>query len=618
MSLPLGGAGRTAGERAGRASRPPFDRRLLRQTRAARPALVGAVAVGTAMTGAILVQLVALATVIGRAFASPATVSARTLTAPLLLLAGAIVARALLALAGEVVAERGATAVRSELRSRLLRRIVETVPGSGDPTGSAAGSGGAAPAQGELVVLATRGIDALDQYFSGYLPQLVVGTLAPVLLLCFLLFADRWSALILAAALAVVPVFMVLLGQEAAERMRRQWAALQRLGGHFADVVGGITTLKLFDRVDHQLQAIAATTDRLRRAALDTLRYAFLSSFVFELLASVATALVAIVLGLRLLSGAVHLGTALGVLLVASEVFLPLRKASARFHAAADGIGASDAVLAVLGDRPAGGECEEAACCTPEWFDSPGAATRLAPGTLVELRATVLRRPESGFVLGPLDLRISAGERLAVVGPTGCGKSTLLLALLGYLVPASGELVLGESAGSASVDGAALRAWRRRVSWLPQAPAIVSGSVLDNVTLTTGPRGGDALEALHRAGAGDLVTSLGGPRALLREGGSGLSSGERQRLALARVLCRRADLYLLDEPTAHLDRRLEESVVSGIFETAGSAAVVLVTHSSSVAALCDRVLDLAAPRVGAPEGRVPAWAPEPAGVTGRG
>jgi ABC-type transport system involved in cytochrome bd biosynthesis fused ATPase/permease subunit len=228
---------------------------------------------------------------------------------------------------------------------------------------------------------------------------------------------------------------------------------------------------------------------------------------------------------------------------------------------------------------------------------------------LVELRAVVLRRPRSDFALGPLTLSLQRGERLAVVGPTGCGKSTLLIALLGYLRPSGGMLALG---GEWS-ETADLATWRQQLSWMPQAPAIVTGSVLANVTLTSedGPTeagfaaiglsgiglagigfADKAASALRHAGAEELVASLGGLDATLREGGSGLSSGERQRIGLARALCRRADLYLLDEPTAHLDARIEQHVVTGIFDATASSALVVVTHSPAVAARCDRVLDL--------------------------
>ena len=584
LSLPVSSGARS--DRQARAARPPFDRRLLSEARAARPAVLGAVAVGVAMTVTILVQAVALATVVGRAFTSPSRATPGRLLTPVVVFAAAVAARALLALVGEIVAEKGATAVRREMRGRLLGRLVGRGP-------AAASSERPGEESGALLLLATRGVDSLHQYFAAYLPQLVVGVIAPVIFLGWMLGVDHWSALILAAALAIVPVFMILLGQEAAERMRRQWSELERLGGHFADVVHGLTTLKLFDRVAHQLKAIAATTDRLRVATLETLRFAFLSSFVFELLASLATALVAIVLGLRLLSGQVHLSMALAVLLVAPEVFLPLRKASARFHAAADGIGASDRLLAVLGD-PDGARPQEPPVAAPGAGTAPcrragsgGAAG--SPSPLVACRSALWSRGRSGFSLGPLDLGMGAGERLAVIGPTGCGKTTLLLALLGYLPPSSGELLLGDDA-----DGTAgLEAWRRRVSWLPQAPAIVTGSVLANVTLTA-PEAGrrEAAAALGRARADDLVASLGGIDTVLDEGGRRLSSGERQRIALARALCRRAELYLLDEPTAHLDAAIEQEVVAGILEGAGAAALVIVTHSPSVAAACDRVLDL--------------------------
>lgn len=614
MSLPVSSGARS--DRPRRAARPPFDRRLLREARAARPAVLGAVAVGVAITVTILLQAVALATVVGRAFTSPGRATPGHLLTPVVVFAVAVAARALLALVGEIVAETGATAVRSEMRGRLLGRLVGRGP---------AAASGERPEEesGALLLLATRGVDSLHQYFAAYLPQLVVGVIAPLVFLAWMLGADRWSALILAGALAVVPVFMILLGQEAAERMRRQWSELERLGGHFADVVRGLTTLKLFDRVANQLKAIAATTDRLRVATLETLRFAFLSSFVFELLASLATALVAIVLGLRLLSGQVHLAVALAVLLVAPEVFLPLRKASARFHAAADGIGASDRLLAVLSDRdgavgspglpaaaptagpapagmapagmaPAGRAPASRAPASraPVTSGSRGGAAGSA-GPLVACRSGLWSRERSGFSLGPLDLRLQPGERLAVVGPTGCGKTTLLLALLGYLPPSSGELVLGEEP-YVTANG---EAWRRRVSWLPQAPAIVTGSVLANVTLTAPEASrGEAAAALGRARAGDLVTCLGGIDTVLPEGGRRLSSGERQRIALARALCRRAELYLLDEPTAHLDAAIEQEVLAGVLEGAGGATVVIVTHSPSAVAACDRVLDLGSRR----------------------
>jgi ATP-binding cassette subfamily C protein CydCD len=585
----------------GSSIRPPFDRRLLREARAARPAIAGAVVVGTAMTVAVLVQAIALATVIGRIFAASTRHAPAHLATPVVVLVVAVGARALLAMVGEIVSELGATSVRSEIRGRLLSRVV-----SGGPAPSASKRDSAS--SGELIVLATRGVEALEQYFSGYLPQLVVAVVAPVVILAWMLGVDRWSALILVGTLTVVPVFMVLLGQEAAARMRRQWSELERLGGHFADVMHGLTTLKLFDRLAHQVQAIEATTDRLRRATLHTLRYAFLSSFVFELLASLATALVAIVLGLRLLSGQVHLTTALAVLFMAPEVFLPLRKASARFHAAADGIGASDALLAVLRDDEPASPPEPASRLLlpsrPFPLRQPCGVTRPAiqladdrrrPAgagpcmPLVELRSAVFSRQESSFVLGPLGACIHRGERWALLGPTGSGKSTLLLALLGYLMPDSGQLLLG----GAPVSSSDLAAWRRRVSWMPQAPAIISASVLANVTMTSLTADAAAASvALDHSGARALVASLGGLQVPLREAGHGLSSGERQRIALARALCRRAELYLLDEPTAHLDRRYEAEVTDGIFAATSTAALVVVTHSTSLADRCDAVIDL--------------------------
>lgn len=544
--------------------------------RAARPALAVAVALGAVGSAAVLAQAVALAAVVGRVFADPRRHSAATVAGLLAVIGAAVAVRALVGLASEVATEHGATSVRHELRTRLLGGLVDSGP-----------ERLAGERSGELVTTATRGIDALELYFSGYLPQLALAAIAPVLFLVWMVTADWLSAAIVAATLVVVPVFMVLLGQEAAARMRRQWAELSRLTGHFADVVRGIRTLKAFDRVDHQLATIAATTDRLRRATMSTLRYAFLSSFVFELLASVATALVALVLGLRLLAGALPLQVALAVLLVVPEVFLPLRAASAKFHAAADGVGASDRLLELLAP-PAGRRATQGTVALAG--RTPGAGE-----PLVELRHATVQRPRSDFRLGPVDLAVRPGETVAVVGPTGCGKSTLLALLLGELEPSGGEVCW-------SVDdpAAGLAAWRARCSWLPARPGIVTGTVAENVALTSPGADRDRVAwAIEQAGAGPVVAELpAGAETVLGEQGLTLSSGERQRIGLARALCRPADCYLLDEPTAHLDARTEHEVLDRLFAAVAGSALVVVTHSPAVAARCERVLDLSSPAGG--------------------
>lgn len=584
-----------------RPRRGPIDTRLLSATRSARRALAGSVLVGLAMTGALLAQLVAIATIIGRVFAERHGAIGDGIGAPLAVLAAAVAARVALGALGEVVAAHGGTAMRTELRKGLLRHVVDASPT-------------ARPSElsGEQLVVATRGVDAVEQYVASYLPQLVLAACAPVMLLVWMLSADRLSVAIILVALCVGPVFMTLLGMEAASRMRTQWAELSRLSGHFSEVVRGLLTLKLFDRIENQLRTIAETTERLRKATMAALRVAFLSALAFELLASVATAFVAMVLGLRLLSGSVGLATALAVLFVTPEVFLPLRKASARFHSAADGVGSSDRVLDLLeaGGGASTGDDASLGARRAEGLEGrarldgavPAGAepSRLVPGRrLAEVRDAIFEHPASGFVVGPLDLTIAPGERIAILGETGSGKSTLLAALLGYLPPSSGQLVLGEP-GLAPAD------WRASVSWMPQSAGLVHGSVLENVTLTSPGSGrADAWAALERTGSADLVRSLpDGIDTVVGDGGIPVSSGERQRLCLARAWCRPAELYLLDEPTSHLDRAAEESVLDGLFGAAASLrpgasgsraprpAAVVVTHSAAVAARCDRTLEL--------------------------
>jgi thiol reductant ABC exporter CydD subunit len=548
-----------------------LDPRLLRYARATRTFLFVSVALGSLGALLIVAQAWLLADVVARAF-----IDGRSLTqlrTPLIVLLAVVVVRALLAWAAELAASRSSARAKSQLRTALLERIPALCTDSSREQST-----------GELTILATRGIDALDGYFSLYLPQLLLAVIVPVVVIVAVLFGDWISAAIIAFTIPLIPVFMALVGATTRERMDRQFQTLERLAGHFLDVVAGLPTLKVFGRARAQAEAIGEITERYRTAAMSTLRVTFLSSLILELVATIAVALVAVAIGLRLMDGHLDLRTALFALVLAPEAYLPLRRLGANYHASAEGIAAAEQVFAVIETPPAR---------TGTHTDVPDPA--VSDLTIAGLRVTYPGRSEPA--LADVSLTVSAGETLALVGPSGCGKSTLISVLLGLLRPERGSIRLGD------IELAELDpdAWRSRLAWVPQRPHLFAASIADNVRL--GRRDASSEEvwtAIADAGLADVVATLpAGPDTILGERGAGLSAGERQRLALARAFLRDAPLLLLDEPTAGLDGHTEREIVQSIRRLARGRTVVLVAHRPALVAMADRVYALAGVEVAA-------------------
>ncbi|WP_434592285.1 thiol reductant ABC exporter subunit CydD [Streptomyces sp. A5-4] len=541
----------------------PIDPRLLRYARATRFFLGAVVVLGLAGAGLVVAQAMLIAEVVVGSFQRG--LDGAELRTPLLLLAAVALGRGLVAWLTELAAHRASAAVKSELRGRLLERAVGLGPGW--LTGQRVGS---------LVALATRGVDALDDYFSRYLPQLGLAVVVPVAVLARIVTEDWVSAAVIVVTLPLIPIFMILIGWATQARMDRQWRLLSRLSGHFLDVVAGLSTLKVFGRAKAQAESIRSITDEYRQATLRTLRIAFLSSFALELLATLSVALVAVGIGMRLVHGDLDLYTGLVILVLAPEAYLPLRQVGAQYHAAAEGLSAAEEIFEVLETQP-----------------RPDGTADVPAGALRVEGVTVRHPGRSEASLDLASLLVGEGETVAVVGPSGVGKTTLLNVLLGFAQPDEGRVLVGDT----DLADVSMERWRERIAWVPQHPHLFAGTVAENVRLAR-PDADEAavIAALRDAGAYDFVAALPqGVRTRLGEDGAGISAGQRQRLALARAFLADRPLLLLDEPTANLDGETEAGIVDAVRRLAAGRTVVLVVHRPALLAVADRVVELSRP-----------------------
>jgi ATP-binding cassette subfamily C protein CydD len=548
---------------AGAGRRAPVDVRLM-QEHAVRRSLVASITLGLVSAASIVVQALALASLLSGAMASrsPDPMPA------LVWLAGAIVARGITALLTETIAAHGAEAAKAALRSRLVAAAVRQVPGRA----------GVSPS--EIATVAGRGLDGLDSYIGRYLPDLVLAAAIPVALVTVIGALDWVSAIVVVVVIGLFPVFGYLVGHASTDLAGQRWKQVEAFGRQIADVFEGLPTLKAFGRSANQRLRIAQAGELLNIASLSTLRVAFLSALVLDTLASVSVAMVAVPLGLRLLNGSVPLPAALAVLIIAPEVFLPLRRASSEFHESTEGLAAAGRALDVIA---AGG--------FDRVLDSPRSMPRDPGQVEVGLRGVSVERPgRDRPLLDDTSLTIHPGEKVVLIGPNGSGKSTTLALLMGFIAP---------DRGSVTVDGIDLRrldarAWRALLGFLPEQPVLISGSLGANLRLAD-PRATDAQlrEMLELAGAADLVAGLpDGLETRLGERGRPISAGELQRIALARVLLRPASLYLMDEPTVHLDDAAEALVVDALQQRLAGRSALIVTHRPAVARLADLVIAL--------------------------
>ncbi|MFI5623878.1 thiol reductant ABC exporter subunit CydD [Nocardioides sp. NPDC051685] len=551
----------------------PSDPRLRAQLSVARRPLAVVVAAGVLGAVLLIIQTYAVTGLLISAIRGTGSVSGWAL-AVVAVFAG----RAVVGVVSDVAGARAAGVVGADLRRRVVAAILR----------------GRSGASGSLSALATRGVSAAEPYLTRYVPALVLACVLPVLVLAVIVWTDPLSGLIVGLTLPLIPVFGVLVGLATRDQAASQWRAMSALAGHFLDVMKGLPTLVAFGRARAQSRVIATITDRYRRRTLETLKIAFASSAVLELVATISVALVAVTIGVRLAAGSVDLQTALVVLLLAPEAYWPLRRVGTEFHAAAEGT----ATLEATADLSRG------VTGVGRGVTGVGRDVTRVGRDVTDCQLD-RRERRLGMSLGEVGVSYPGRERpalaavsatipdrgiTAIVGPSGCGKSTLLATIAGLQETYEGAVELDGQTPAAGDE------WRRRFAYLPQRPVFVSGTIADNLRLGL-PEAteSDLWQVLKRVALADRIAELpGGLGADLAEDGRSLSAGERARLALARVVLSERPWVLLDEPTAHLDPDTERIIADTVTDLARDRAVVLVAHRQALIDIADQVITLSA------------------------
>jgi len=547
-----------------------MNRELLRQVKPARIFLICTIALGMLGAVATIAQMFFLSLVVDRVFL--AGESLEEVRALLLLLLGAVVLRSGLLWLREVVAQRGAVRVKNQLRERLFVHLMLLGPNytGGERTG-------------ELSATTAEGVERLEAYVGRYLPQMALSVFVPLLIFAYLLSVDPISAVLLLATAPAIPVLMILVGSHAEEHMQGQWAALSRMSAHFLDVLQGLPTLKIFGRGAAERERVVEVSDEFRERTLKVLRYAFLSGFVLEFIATLSIALVAVALGVRLLIGNIPFEAAFLVLLLAPEFFRPLRDLGVHRHAGMEGKTSAERIFEILN--------------TPEpTSKASGPASQPSVPLSIEFNFVGYGYPGSEKpALSGVDLTLPVGTCTALVGRSGAGKSTLVNLLVRFLDPDSGRI----TANGVPIDELSVEGWRENVALVPQRPYLFYGSVLENIRLARPDATREEVErTAELAGASGFIERL--PRGFdteVGERGVRLSGGEAQRVAIARAFLKDAPVLVMDESTSSLDPESERLIGDALVRLMQDRTVLVIAHRLNTVYRADRIAVLQAGRL---------------------
>jgi len=490
--------------------------------------------------------------------------------------------RGLAAYLSEHAAIKAAAQVRQQVRTALYQRLLLL-----RPTGMAG-------EVGPLTEVVTAGVEGLEAYIARFLPQMVLAGLLPLAVLLVVLPSEWSSSLVLIFSAPFIPLLMVLIGKGTETLNRRQFSRLSRMAGHLLDLVQGLPDLKIFGAAKREAELVAQVSDQYRVGTMAVLRVAFLSAFTLEFFSTVGTAVVAVIIGFRLLGGNLSLLDGLFVLLLAPEYYLPLRNLGLAYHSRMNGMAAAERIIPLLGkNNPPQSPLVRGEAFKPPLTRGGLEGFRGVP----EINCTSVSFRYGGDRGGVHDisLTIPADSITALVGASGSGKSTLARLLLGLAQPESGQIVVN-GVDLTQLDQAA---WRSQLAWVPQQPFFFSATIRENLLLGRPDADDQAIQqALTAASLTGVIDAL--PEGLatrLGDRGAGLSGGELRRLALARVFLRDASLVVLDEPTAGLDADNEQLVLDAVERLAGRRTMLIISHREATISRCQQVVVLAAGRL---------------------
>jgi ATP-binding cassette subfamily C protein CydD len=547
-----------------------LDRHLLDQLRRVRVQLAAATSLGL-LAGVLLIgQAYLLSQTVSRVFLDGQRL--RDVRSLLVGLAVIAITRAVALWASEIASHHTAGRIKADLRERLFAHLIELGPAYARGERS-----------GELVNTATEGIEALDAYFSQYIPQLALSALVPLIMLIIVFPLDVLSGVVLLLTAPMIPFFMVLIGSLASAQSRKQWTQLSRLSAHFLDVLQGLTTLKIFGRSREQAHEIARISEQFRDTTMHVLRIAFLSALALEMLATISTAIIAVEIGLRLLYGRLAFDEAFFILILAPEYYMPLRALGAHFHAGTAGTASAQRIFEVLSRQPSAVS------------DQHVGAYHYTP-SVIEFDAVSYSYEENErAALDGVSFVIQPGQKVALVGRSGAGKSTVAQLLLRFIEPTAGQIIIdGRGLSTIPPDD-----WRERIAWVPQMPYLFAASVTDNIRLARPDAPlDDVIRAARQAHADDFIRALpDGYDTPIGERGARLSGGQAQRIALARAFLKNALLLILDEATSNLDPETEADIQAAIRALMRERTVLIIAHRLGTVMDADQIVVLDQGRV---------------------
>lgn len=539
-----------------------LDKNLFAQAKLARLALWLTVLFGIGIGLMLIIQAALLSAVIKRAFLD--TTARPDLIPFLIILLMVILIRAMLNFGEAYAAKQIAIQVKRNLRQRLMAHVIMLGPRYIGEERS-----------GELVNTLTEGVEAIEAYFRDYLPGLFNALFIPAIMLFIVFPIDVVTGIILLVTAPLIPLFMALIGMLAGQVARQQYGAMSRMSAHFLDVLQGLTTLKLFNRSQRQIQTIQRITDDFRVATMNVLRIAFLSAFWLELMATISVAFVAVEIGVRLLYGGIAFEQALFLLIIAPDYYAPLRTLGVKFHAGTEGTAASKRIFAILDTPP-----------MQILTDTPQTISTIET---IRFEDVHLSYSSDRHALKGVSFAIHSGEKIAIVGASGAGKSTIANLLLGFIRPTTGKIWVND------VDLTAIdpQVWRRHIAWVSQNPYLFNTTIRENIQMGIAVADEALQQASKYAHAHDFIMTFPqGYETIVGEKGARLSGGQAQRIALARAFLRNAPLVILDEATANLDLASEIAITGALQGLLRGKTALIIAHRLSTIFEADRIMVL--------------------------